>query len=462
MAVNMNKDFLTEDCGVFGIYDKTGIDVPKISYYALYALQHRGQESCGIAINDDNCITTRKGMGLVSDVFNENVLSSMKGNMAIGHVMYSSHSSAKGNILPLVINHFKGTLSIAHNGQLTNSKHLRYELERNGAIFHTSSDAEVIALLIVRERLKAKSIEEAILNVMPLLEGSFSLVIMSPRKLIAIRDPLGIRPLCMGSIKEDSIVFASESCALSAIGAKFERDIKPGEMVAVTINGIQSYTNFCQNKSSLCIFEHIYFARPDSIIDGQSVYDARLEAGRLLYRRHPVDADVVVGVPDSGITAAIGYSRESGIPYGEGFIKNRYVGRTFIQPKQSMRETSVTIKLGVIKPNIDGKRVVMVDDSIVRGTTSKNIIKTLKNAGAKEVHVRISAPEFLFPCYFGTNIPDSSQLASCRFNVDELAKNIGADSLGFLSVNEVSDIALNSTVKFCTGCFSGNYPINIK
>lgn len=459
----MSNTFLHEECGVFGIYDKTGIDVPKISYYALYALQHRGQENCGIAINDDNCITTRKGVGLVSDVFNEDILSSMKGNMAIGHVMYSTQgATSKGNSLPLVINHFKGTLSISHNGQITNAKNLRYELERNGAIFHTNNDAEVIALLIVRERLKTKSIEEAVLNVIPLLEGSFSLVLMSPRKLLAVRDPLGIRPLCMGTIKKDTVVFASESCALSAIGAKFERDINPGEMVVVTTDGIQNYTQYCQEKTSLCIFEHIYFARPDSIIDGQCVYDARLEAGGLLYRRHPVDADIVIGVPDSGITAAIGYSRESGIPYGEGFIKNRYVGRTFIQPKQSMRETSVSIKLGVIKPNIDGKRVVMVDDSIVRGTTSKNIIKMLKNAGAKEVHVRISSPEFLFPCYFGTNIPDCSQLASCKYNVEELAKNIGADSLGFLSIEEVTKIAKNSRVNFCTGCFSGKYPINIK
>ncbi|MEG1613747.1 MAG: amidophosphoribosyltransferase [Clostridia bacterium] len=458
----MRNSSIQEECGVFGIYAKSDIDVPKMTYYALYALQHRGQESCGIAINDDNRITNRKGMGLVSEVFDENTLASMKGNIAIGHVRYSSQGdSAKESTQPLAINHFKGTLTVAFNGKIANSAKLRYDLERVGSIFHTTNDSEVIALLVARARLETKSIEEAILKVIPMLQGSFSIVFMSPRKLIAVRDPLGIRPLCIGKIEQDAIIFASESCALTAIGAQFERDIKPGEMVVVTVDGVKCDETYCSGKSGLCIFEHIYFARPDSIIDGQSVYNARLAAGALLSQRHPVDADLVIGVPDSGVTAAIGYARASGIPYGEGFIKNRYIGRTFIQPKQSMREVSVSIKLGVIKANVDGKRVIMVDDSIVRGTTSKNIIKALKSAGAKEVHVRISSPEFLYPCYFGTDIPSRNELASCKFSVSALAENIGADSLGFLTVDEVCDIAKDSKLNFCTGCFSGKYPVEI-
>lgn len=458
----MYDSSLHEECGVFGIYDKTGIDVPSTVYYALYALQHRGQESCGIAINDDNRITCQKGMGLVSDNFNESTLAAMKGNIAIGHVRYAAEDNAsKENCLPLVINHLKGTLTIAMNGQIANAKQLRYKLECEGSIFHSSRDAEVVAHLIVKERLTAKSIEEAVLKAVSQLEGSYCFVIMSPRKLIAVRDPMGFRPLCIGSIKKDTIVFSSESCALTAIGAKLERDVKPGEMVVVSQDSMFSDESRSTEKSALCIFEHVYFARPDSVIDGQSVYKARLAAGAFLAKSHPVEADIIIGVPDSGVTAAIGYARESGIPYGEGFIKNRYIGRTFIQPKQSMREKSVSIKLGVIHANVENKRVVMVDDSIVRGTTSKNIIKALKTAGAKEVHVRISSPQFLFPCYFGTDVPDSSQLASCRFSVEELAKEIGADSLGFLTLDEVSHIALDSKLNFCTGCFTGKYPVEI-
>ncbi len=450
---------LHEECGVFGIYDVNKLDVPRLCYYALYALQHRGQESCGIAINDDNVITNRKGAGLVSDVFNEEILSSMRGNIAIGHVRYSADSKqSKENFQPLAINHFKGTLTIAYNGVIQNAKKLRYDLERAGSIFHTENDCEVIALLIAKNRMNSASIEEAISKTLPLLEGCYSMLIMSPRKLIAVRDPIGIRPLCMGTLKNDTYVFSSESSGLTAIGATLVRDVKPGEMVIVSKDGVRYDETYCTKKGGFCIFEHIYFARPDSIIDGQSVYHARLEAGILLSMRHPVEADLVIGVPDSGVTAAIGYARASGIPYGEGFIKNRYIGRTFIQPKQSQREMSVSIKLGVIKANVDGKRVIMVDDSIVRGTTSKNIIKALKNAGAKEVHVRISSPEFLYPCPFGTDVPDTSELASCKYDVQELCKQIGADSLGFLSVDEVEDIAKDSKLPFCTGCFNKKYP----
>lgn len=456
----MINDSLHEECGVFGIYDKHNLDVPRLCYYAMYALQHRGQESCGIAINDDNRITNRKGAGLVSDVFDERVLSEMKGNIAIGHVRYSAdEKQGKENFQPLAIKHFKGTLTLAFNGIISNAKKLRYDLERSGSIFHTSNDCEVIALLIAKARMKSKSIEEAVSKALPLLEGCYSMLIMSPRKLIAVRDPYGIRPLCVGSLKNDTVVFSSESSGLTAIGAKLTRDVKPGEMIIVTPDGIVSDEKYCVKTPGFCIFEHIYFARPDSIIDGQSVYKARLEAGKLLSLRHPVEADLVIGVPDSGVTAAIGYARASGIPYGEGFIKNRYIGRTFIQPKQSQREMSVSIKLGVIKSNIEGKRVIMVDDSIVRGTTSKNIIKALKNAGAKEVHVRISSPEFVFPCPFGTDIPDKSELASCKYNVEELCKQIGADSLGFLSVTEVEQIAKDGRLPFCTGCFTGKFPV---
>lgn len=453
-------DNLHEECGVFGIYDNNNLDVPKLCYYAMYALQHRGQESCGIAINDDNVITNRKGAGLVSDVFNEDVLSSMKGNIAICHVRYSADSKqSKENFQPLAIKHFKGTLTIAFNGVIQNAKKLRYDLERSGSIFHTENDCEVIALLIAKNRLTSKSIEEAVQKTLPLLEGCYSMLVMSPRKLIAVRDPRGVRPLCFGTIGDNTYLFSSESCGFTAIGATLVRDVKPGEMIIVSKDGVTSDETYCGKRAGFCIFEHIYFARPDSVIDGQSVYNARLEAGRLLSKRYPVGADLVIGVPDSGVTAAIGYARASGIPYGEGFIKNRYIGRTFIQPKQSQREMSVSIKLGVIKSNVEGKRIVMVDDSIVRGTTSKNIIRALKKAGAKEVHVRISSPEFLYSCPFGTDVPDTSELASCKYSVEELRKQIGADSLGFLDVSEVEDIAKDSKIPFCTGCFNKNYPV---
>lgn len=450
---------LHEECGVFGIYDNNNLDVPRLCYYAMYALQHRGQESCGIAINNDNVITNRKGVGLVSDVFTEDVLSGMRGNIAIGHVRYSADAKqGKENFQPLAIKHFKGTLTIAFNGVIRNAKKLRYDLERAGSIFHTENDCEVIALLVAKNRMTASSIEEAISNTLPLLEGCYSMLVMSPRKLIAVRDPIGVRPLCFGTINDDTYVFSSESSGLTAIGATLVRDVNPGEMIIVSKDGVKCDDKYCGKKHGVCIFEHIYFARPDSIIDNQSVYDARLEAGRILSVRHPVDADLVIGVPDSGVTAAIGYARASGIPYGEGFIKNRYIGRTFIQPKQSQREMSVSIKLGVIKSNVVGKRIIMVDDSIVRGTTSKNIIKALKNAGATEVHVRISSPEFLYSCPFGTDVPDTAELASCKYNVQELCKQIGADSLGFLDANEVEHIAKNSNLPFCTGCFNKKYP----
>ena len=452
-----------EECGVFGIFnrDAESVDTARCVYYALYALQHRGQEACGIAVNDGNLISLYKDLGLVHEVFDEKILSGMKGSIAIGHARYSTTGgNNRRNIQPLGVDYIKGSLVIAHNGNVSNAALLRQELEQQGAVFQCTSDTEVIAFLIAKERLTADSVEEAVARVAPRLEGSFSLLVMSPKKLIALRDPKGMRPLCMGHLGK-SPVFASESCALDSIGASFDRDVRPGELIVVDENGervMESGINPDASKCALCVFEHIYFARPDSVIDGQSVYQARLEAGRILARSHPVQADLVIGVPDSGLAAAIGFAQESGIPYGEGLVKNRYIGRTFIQPTQNGRESAVSIKLSALRRSVEGKRVVMIDDSIVRGTTMRQIVDLLKKAGATEVHVRISAPEFLWPCYYGTDIDDRSQLASVKFTHEELTERIGADSLGFLPLAQVKEIAKDSKLNFCTACFSGDYP----
>ena len=452
-----------EECGVFGIFNRENesVDTARCVYYALYALQHRGQEACGIAVNDGNLISLYKDLGLVHEVFDEKILSGMKGSIAIGHARYSTTGgNNRRNIQPLGVDYIKGSLVIAHNGNVSNAALLRQELEQQGAVFQCTSDTEVIAFLIAKERLTANSVEEAVARVAPRLEGSFSLLVMSPKKLIALRDPKGMRPLCMGHLGK-SPVFASESCALDSIGASFDRDVRPGELIVVDESGervMESGINPDASKCALCVFEHIYFARPDSVIDGQSVYQARLEAGRILARSHPVQADLVIGVPDSGLAAAIGFAQESGIPYGEGLVKNRYIGRTFIQPTQNGRESAVSIKLSALRRSVEGKRVVMIDDSIVRGTTMRQIVDLLKRAGATEVHVRISAPEFLWPCYYGTDIDDRSQLASVKFTHEELTERIGADSLGFLPLAQVKEIAKDSKLNFCTACFSGDYP----
>lgn len=452
-----------EECGVFGIFNREAesVDTARCVYYALYALQHRGQEACGIAVNDGNLISLYKDLGLVHEVFDEKILSGMKGSIAIGHARYSTTGgNNRRNIQPLGVDYIKGSLVIAHNGNVSNAALLRQELEQQGAVFQCTSDTEVIAFLIAKERLTANSVEEAVARVAPRLEGSFSLLVMSPKKLIALRDPKGMRPLCMGHLGK-SPVFASESCALDSIGASFDRDVRPGELIVVDESGervMESGINPDASKCALCVFEHIYFARPDSVIDGQSVYQARLEAGRILARSHPVQADLVIGVPDSGLAAAIGFAQESGIPYGEGLVKNRYIGRTFIQPTQNGRESAVSIKLSALRRSVEGKRVVMIDDSIVRGTTMRQIVDLLKKAGATEVHVRISAPEFLWPCYYGTDIDDRSQLASVKFTHEELTERIGADSLGFLTLAQVKEIAKDSKLNFCTACFSGDYP----
>ncbi len=456
----MKDTKLHEECGLFGIWDNDGFDCAHLTYYALYALQHRGQESAGIAVNDDGVIIYHKDSGLVPDVFNEVVLSHLKGHAAIGHVRYSASDKVREDAQPLVTRYKKGTLATAYNGSLADSVGERARLESDGAIFQTTSDTEIINYLLARERVKTHSIEDALVRVIRTLKGGYSMLVMSPRKLIAARDPLGYRPLCIGK-KQNSYIFASESCALDAIGAEFVRDIEPGEVVVADENGLRSIRDNCTDKSALCIFEYIYFARPDSVIEGTSVYEARVAAGRALAKADPVDADIVIGVPDSGICAAIGYAEESGIPYGTGLIKNRYIGRTFIQPSQKMREESVDIKLNVLASTIRGKRVVIVDDSIVRGTTCRKLIMMLKKAGATEVHMRISSPLFLWPCYFGTDVPTKEELIGYKYSVEEMREKFGADSLSFLRIEDLKSIVPGRTRGFCNACFTGKYDIEI-
>lgn len=457
----LNDRRIGEECGVFAIYDPDG-DVARSTYYGLYALQHRGQESCGIAVNNNRDISHYKDMGLVNDVFNEEILSKLNGNMAVGHVRYSTTGeSMRENAQPLVLRYSKGNIALAHNGNLVNKDELAKELSVSGAIFQTTTDTEMIAYTIAKERLKSGSVEEALEKTIDRLIGAFSLIVMSPQKLIAARDPWGFRPLCMGR-KGKAIVFASETCALDSIGAEFERDLKPGEIVVVKDGEIKNIeTHVGKKPHTMCIFEYLYFARPDSIIEGQSAHDSRMLAGKYLAQEYPVDADVVIGVPDSGLSAAMGYAQQSGIPYGIGFVKNKYIGRTFIQPSQAMRENAVRIKLNVLKSTVEGKRVVMVDDSIVRGTTSKRIVSLLRNCGAKEVHVRSSAPPFMWPCFFGTDVPSREQLVACNYSMEGIRELIGADSLGFLSVDLLKKIIPNANCGYCDGCFSGKYPVDV-
>lgn len=455
-------DEIHEECGVFGVYDLDGNDVVSTIYYGLFALQHRGQESCGIAVSDTNGpkgeVKACKGMGLVSEVFTPESLEKLTGNIGVGHVRYSTAGESNiQNTQPLVLNYVKGTLALAHNGNLVNTPELRRELEYTGAIFQTTIDSEVIAYHIARERLNSATVEEAVVRAMKKLSGAYSLVIMSPRKLIGARDPFGFHPLCIGK-RNNSYILASETAALNAADADFVRDVLPGEVVMIDEGGIHSDTSLCTPKTAKCIFEYIYFSRPDSRFDGVSVYNSRIMAGRILAQTFPVEADVVVGVPDSGNAAALGYSLESGIPFGMAFVKNSYVGRTFIKPKQSMRSSSVRIKLNVLPEVIEGKRVVMIDDSIVRGTTSAKIVRMLKKAGATEVHVRISSPPFLYPCYFGTDVPTGDQLIAHNNSVDQIRDMIGADSLGYLAVERLGEM-LGVDTGFCDACFSGKYPI---
>lgn len=457
---------LHEECGVFGVFSPVTRDVAATTYYGLFALQHRGQESCGIAVNDDGLFRHYKDVGLVEDVITPEVLTNLgEGNIAIGHCRYgTSGRNDRNNAQPLVINHIKGRMALAHNGNLVNSDELREELELEGSIFHTTTDSEVISYIITKERLCSSSIEEAICHSMDKLKGAYSLVVMSPTKLIAARDEHGFRPLCYGKTPEGDYIVASESCALNAVGAVFERDVLPGEVLVFDKNGVRSIDDHCGKCTQrLCVFEFIYFARPDSVIEGSSVHSARVRAGAFLALEHPVQADVVVGVPDSGLDAAIGFSRQSGIPYGIGLMKNRYIGRTFISPGQKSREDKVRIKLNPVAEVVAGKRVVLIDDSIVRGTTSARLVHLLREAGAKEVHMRISSPPFLNPCYYGTDIDSREHLIACHNSVDEIAEKIGADSLGYLGVENVTKLTDNRETcgGFCTACFNGNYPTEI-
>ena len=458
---------LKEECGVFGIYDPDGGDVSRTIYFGLEALQHRGQESCGIAVSNTNGpkgrVNSYRGLGLLNEVFKGDELQKLKGNIGVGHVRYSTSGALNvNNAQPRVLNYIKGSLALAHNGNLVNAFELREQMENTGAIFHTTIDSEVIAYCIARERVKTPSIEVAVKNAVTKLRGAYALVMMSPRKLIGVRDPWGLRPLCIGK-RDNAYILASESCALHSIDADFIRDVKPGEIVTIDKNGeLHSEFMDCvipREKQARCIFEYIYFARLDSKIDGIAVYDARIRGGASLAKTYPVDADIVVGVPDSGLAAAQGYALESGIPFGIAFHKNSYVGRTFIKPSQDERESSVKIKLSVIKSVVKGKRVVLVDDSIVRGTTITNLIHTMKKCGATEVHVRISSPPFLHPCYFGVDVPSNKQLIASQNSTEEIRRRIGADSLGYMQISELQDMV--GDLPICKACFDQSYPMEV-
>ena len=454
-------DSIHEECGIFGIYGRGTSHLPSLVYYGLFALQHRGQESTGIAVSNGSDIRCHKAMGLVSEVYSPDVLKSLEDcHIAIGHNRYSTTgSSVAANAQPLVSHYSRGTLAICHNGNLTNCDELKTQLESEGAIFRTTVDSEVIAYLVARLRNTSPDLETAVSSTMKMLKGGFALLVMSREKLIAARDPLGIKPLVMGRL-DDSYVFASESCALDSVGAEFVRDIKPGEIVICDDSGVRSVEPWKSCGCAKCIFEYIYFARSDSRMDGISVYESRLKAGALLARQYPVDADIVIGVPESGIDAAMGYSMESGISYVKGFMRNGYVGRTFIKPSQEQRTEAVRIKLNPISAAVKGKRVIMIDDSIVRGTTIANIVRMLRQAGATEVHVRISSPPFMHPCFYGTDVPSEDRLIACHHTIDEIRDMIGADSLGYLKTETLCDMIGEKGHDFCDACFTGNYPAN--
>lgn len=451
-----------EECGVFGVIAPQPVDVASISYYGLYALQHRGQESCGIVVNDDGVFVSHKDLGLVGEVFSGDVLSRLpKGTMAVAHARYGTTGATnRNNCQPIEVNHQKGRMALAHNGNLSNAAELRNELELSGAIFHSTSDTETIAYIITKERLKSPSIEDAVSRAMNTLDGAYSLVMMSPQKMICARDPYGFRPLCYGKTADGMYVVASESCAIRAVGGEVIRDVLPGEILVFSKNGVVSRKEHCHTREKkLCIFEYIYFARPDSVIDGVSVHASRIRAGQVLAKTHPVAADIVIGAPDSGLDAALGYSMESGIPYGIGLIKNKYIGRTFISPGQGARLDGVRIKLSAVEASVRDKRVILVDDSIVRGNTMGRVVRLLRDAGAKEVHIRISSPPFLHPCYYGTDIDSEDHLIACHLTIPEIAESIGADSLGYLPVDRLCSLTGNT--EFCSACFDGRYPTAI-
>ncbi len=457
----MWDDKLHEECGVFGVYNNNDFDTARMTYYGLFALQHRGQESAGIAVNNNGTILYRKEMGMVADIFDDYVLDHLAGQSSIGHVRYSTAgSSLVENAQPLVLKYTKGHMALAHNGNLTNADTIRKELESKGTIFQTSTDSEVIAALLSRARIKYSSIEEALVEVMEEIKGAYSLLVLTPHKIIAARDPLGMRPLVMGQL-DGSYIFSSESCAFDAIGATFIRDLDPGEIVIVGKDGVKSIQTQEYRSSAMCSFEYIYFARPDSVMEGIEVYETRFRAGKRLFEESPVDADVVVGVPDSGLGAAHGYSAASGIPLVDGFMKNRYVGRTFIAPNQALREKGVQLKLNPIRSQIEGKRVIMIDDSIVRGTTSRQIVNLLRDAGAKEVHVRVSSPPVMYSCYMGIDTPERENLVASTHTQDEIRDLICADSLGYISREGLLSTFKGTKCNFCTACFNGEYPVEL-
>ena len=451
-----------EECGVFGVYSPKTAHIANDIYYGLYALQHRGQESCGIVVNEDGLFYSHRSLGQVSTVFDEETLAKLPmGEIGVGHVRYGTTGGNNyTNCQPIEVNHQKGKMALAHNGNISNAYTLRNELELSGAIFHSTSDTEIIAYIVTRERLKCPSIERAVIETMKFLDGAYSIVLMSASKLIALRDPYGFRPLCYGQKEDGTYIVASESCALEAVGATFIRDVEPGEVITFSEKGVESNREMCGKKRrQLCVFEYIYFARPDSVIDGVSVHSARIKAGRILAKAYPVEADVVIGVPDSGLDAALGYSKESGIPYGIGFIKNKYIGRTFISPTQDERNNQVRIKLNPIRSTVEGKRVILVDDSIVRGTTSGHIVKLLRDAGATEIHMMISSPPFVSPCYYGTDIDSKENLIACKYTIPEIAKEIGADSLGYLPIDGLKELAESENI--CSACFTGDYETEV-
>ena len=454
-------DKLHEECGVFGILDSKGENVANTIYYGLCALQHRGQESAGIAVCNTEGplgnLLCHKNMGLVNEIFSPDVLSELTGNIGIGHVRYSTTGeSTIKNAQPIAINYFKGTLALVHNGNITNMDELKISLQENGAIFHSTTDSEIITYQIALERTKTNSIEEAVYKTARKIKGGFALIIMSPQKMIGVRDPYGLKPLCLGK-RNGSYILASESCALNAVGAEFVRDILPGEIITIQKNDIKNNYALCNQTHAHCIFEYIYFARLDSTMDGINIYDARVRAGEALAKSYPVEADLVVGVPDSGIAAAMGYAKQSHIPYGIAFQKNSYVGRTFIKPTQNERETAVQIKLNIIPSTVKDKRIILIDDSIVRGTTISKLITMLKKAGAKEVHVRISSPPFLYPCYYGTDVPSNHLLIASKHTNEEICEQIGADSLGYLNLDDFK--VMVNDLPLCKACFNQQYPV---
>jgi len=456
LILDPSLDKFKDECGVFGVYSKSPLDVAGMTYYGLYALQHRGQESAGIAVGNGEIVEVHKGLGLITEAFSQDDLKKLKGHIAIGHVRYSTTgANTVENSQPLLANSKLGTIALAHNGNLVNAEVIRELLEDGGHIFHTSIDSEVIATLIARAA--KKGIENAIIDAMQAVRGSFAMIIATKDKLIGARDPNGIRPLCIGQV-DDAYIFASESCALDAVGAEFVRDVKPGELVIIDEDGIRSYQYSENAGCKTCAFEYIYFARPDSMIDGLDVYTTRVKSGEELFKEHKIEADLVVAVPDSGIPSAIGYAKASGIPYGIGFVKNRYVGRTFLSPSQEIREKAVAVKLNPLKVNVNGKRIILIDDSIVRGTTSRHLVEALKRAGAKEVHFLVASPVVKFPCYFGIDTPYRSELVGANYSVEKIGNMIGADSLGYLSIDGMYK-CFEGKEGFCIGCFNGTYPV---